>query len=71
MPRGLFADQFENLSNLSAHEDGTALEIWKQTSGVLDAFVSGAGTGGTIAGVGRYLKSMKADVKIEIGRAHV
>lgn len=64
VPRGLFADQFENLSNLSAHEDGTALEIWKQTSGVLDAFVSGAGTGGTIAGVGRYLKSMKADVKI-------
>lgn len=45
-PRGLFADQFENLSNLAAHHDGTAPEIWRQTSGVLDAFVSGAGTGG-------------------------
>ncbi|KAL8280810.1 hypothetical protein RQP46_006814 [Phenoliferia psychrophenolica] len=63
-PRGLFADQFENLSNLAAHEDGTAQEIWKQTSGILDAFVSGAGTGGTIAGVGRFLKSVKPDVKI-------
>ncbi|KAK4699599.1 hypothetical protein P7C70_g6663, partial [Phenoliferia sp. Uapishka_3] len=63
-PRGLFADQFENLSNLAAHEDGTAQEIWKQTSGVLDAFVSGAGTGGTIAGLGRYLKDVKPDVKI-------
>ncbi|GAA5910870.1 hypothetical protein JCM5296_002550 [Sporobolomyces johnsonii] len=55
-PRGLFADQFENLSNLLAHEQGTAVEIWNQTAGRVDAFVSGAGTGGTIAGVGRVLK---------------
>ncbi|TKA51198.1 hypothetical protein B0A53_05663 [Rhodotorula sp. CCFEE 5036] len=55
-PRGLFADQFENLSNLVAHEEGTAVEIWKQTAGRVDGFVSGAGTGGTIAGVGRFLK---------------
>lgn len=55
-PRGLFADQFENLSNLRAHSEGTAREIWTQTAGRVDAFVSGAGTGGTIAGVGRVLK---------------
>ncbi|GAA5874018.1 hypothetical protein JCM3774_001584 [Rhodotorula dairenensis] len=55
-PRGLFADQFENLANLVAHEEGTAVEIWKQTAGRVDGFVSGAGTGGTIAGVGRFLK---------------
>ncbi|BGP17134.1 hypothetical protein JCM10213_005244 [Rhodosporidiobolus nylandii] len=55
-PRGLFADQFENLSNLLAHEQGTAVEIWNQTAGRVDGFVSGAGTGGTIAGVGRVLK---------------
>ncbi|GAA5946150.1 hypothetical protein JCM3775_006298 [Rhodotorula graminis] len=55
-PRGLFADQFENLSNLRAHSEGTAQEIWTQTAGRVDAFISGAGTGGTIAGVGRVLK---------------
>ncbi|BGP40994.1 Cysteine synthase 2 [Rhodotorula kratochvilovae] len=55
-PRGLFADQFENLSNLRAHAEGTAQEVWAQTAGRVDGFVSGAGTGGTIAGVGRVLK---------------
>ncbi|KAM0745956.1 PALP-domain-containing protein [Meredithblackwellia eburnea MCA 4105] len=64
-PRGLFADQFENLSNLAAHSEGTAVEIWKQTAGILDAFVSGAGTGGTIAGVGKVLKERtEGSVKI-------
>uniref|UniRef100_A0A0K3CAU2 cysteine synthase n=1 Tax=Rhodotorula toruloides TaxID=5286 RepID=A0A0K3CAU2_RHOTO len=55
-PRGVFADQFENTSNMLAHEQGTAVEIWKQTAGRVDGFVSGAGTGGTIAGVGKVLK---------------
>ncbi|QRW21742.1 cysteine synthase [Rhizoctonia solani] len=56
-PRGFFADQFESPSNYQAHLQSTGPELWRQCSGRLDAFVSGAGTGGTIAGVGRYLKS--------------
>ncbi|KAJ7879555.1 PALP-domain-containing protein [Mycena olivaceomarginata] len=62
--RGFFADQFENKSNFDAHFDGTGPEVWRQTNGNVKAFVSGAGTGGTIAGVGRFLKSMDEDVVI-------
>ncbi|KAJ6594493.1 tryptophan synthase beta subunit-like PLP-dependent enzyme [Mycena capillaripes] len=62
--RGFFADQFENKSNYDAHFDGTGPEVWRQTNGNVKAFVSGAGTGGTIAGVGRFLKSMEEDVVI-------
>ncbi|KAL4267438.1 Cysteine Synthase/Cystathionine Beta-Synthase [Pleurotus pulmonarius] len=65
-PRGFFADQFENKSNFDAHFDGTGPEIWRQTDGRVDAFVSGAGTGGTIAGVGQYLKSMNEDVIVAL-----
>ncbi|KAH7889049.1 tryptophan synthase beta subunit-like PLP-dependent enzyme [Phlebopus sp. FC_14] len=63
-PRGFFADQFENRSNFDVHYEGTAPEMWRQTNGEMDAFVSGAGTGGTIAGIGRYIKSMNEDVKV-------
>ncbi|KAG6375642.1 tryptophan synthase beta subunit-like PLP-dependent enzyme [Boletus reticuloceps] len=63
-PRGFFADQFENRSNFDAHYEGTGPEIWRQTNGEVDAFVSGAGTGGTIAGTGRYLKSMDESIKV-------
>ncbi|GAA6024655.1 hypothetical protein JCM11491_003454 [Sporobolomyces phaffii] len=55
---GVFADQFENLANFDAHATSTAPEIWAQTAGFVDAFVSGAGTGGTIAGVGTTLKRL-------------
>ncbi|KAF8631781.1 hypothetical protein AX17_004996 [Amanita inopinata Kibby_2008] len=58
-PRGYFADQFENRSNFEAHFSGTGPEIWRQTNGQIDAFVSGAGTGGTIAGTGHFIKSRK------------
>ncbi|KAL7010361.1 Cysteine synthase 2 [Cystobasidiomycetes sp. EMM_F5] len=61
-PRGLFADQFENLANFEAHYLGTGPEIWRQTNGNIDAFVAGAGTGGTLAGVAAYLKKCKPDV---------
>lgn len=53
---GFFADQFENLANFSAHYEGTGPEIWEQTCGNLDAFVAAAGTGGTVAGVSRFLQ---------------
>ncbi|MDI1488327.1 MAG: Cysteine synthase 2 [Ramalina farinacea] len=55
--RGYFADQFENAANWHAHFTGTGPEIYRQCHGKLDAFVAGAGTGGTIAGVARFLKS--------------
>jgi cysteine synthase A len=54
--RGFFADQFENPANHAAHYTTTGPEIWRQLNGRLDAFVSGAGTGGTLSGVGRFLK---------------
>ncbi|KAF6240157.1 hypothetical protein HO173_001767 [Letharia columbiana] len=62
--RGYFTDQFENEANWQAHYDGTGPEIFRQCGGNLDAFVAGAGTGGTIAGVARYLKPRLPDVKI-------
>ncbi|KAH9972497.1 PALP-domain-containing protein [Lactifluus volemus] len=63
-PRGFFADQFENRSNFDAHFSGTGPEIWRQTSGEVSAFVAGAGTGGTIAGTGQFLKSMADDILV-------
>jgi cysteine synthase len=62
--RGFFVDQFENQANWKAHYEGTGPEIFEQCEGSLDAFVAGAGTGGTIAGVARFLKSRLPKVKI-------
>lgn len=53
---GFFADQFENLANFRAHYEGTGPEIWEQSAGKLNAFVAAAGTGGSVAGVSRFLK---------------
>lgn len=53
---GFFADQFENLANFRAHYEWTGPEIWEQTGGDIDAFVAAAGTGGTVAGISRYLQ---------------
>lgn len=60
---GFFADQFENLANFRAHYEGTGPEIWEQTGGELDAFVSAAGTGGTVAGVSCFLKEKNSNIK--------
>ena len=62
--QGFFADQFENEANWRAHFQGTGPEIFEQCSGVLDAFVAGAGTGGTIAGVARFLQTKLPQVQI-------
>ncbi|KAF2636351.1 PALP-domain-containing protein [Massarina eburnea CBS 473.64] len=62
--RGLFADQFETEANWRAHFTGTGPEIYEQTGGYLHAFVSGAGTGGTISGVALFLRSKLPDLKI-------
>ena len=62
--RGYFADQFENDSNWRAHYEGTGPEIFQQCGGMLDAFVAGAGTGGTVAGVSQYLHQNLPGVSI-------
>ncbi|KAI9806980.1 MAG: hypothetical protein M1833_002638 [Piccolia ochrophora] len=62
--RGYFANQFENEANWQAHFQGTGPEVFEQTRGRIDAFVAGAGTGGTISGVARYLKPRLPAVKI-------
>lgn len=64
IPGGFLPGQFENPANPAAHRAGTGPEIWADTEGRVDMFVAGVGTGGTLTGVGEYLKSRNPAVKI-------
>ncbi len=63
LPNAIWSNQFDNTANRRAHVETTGPEIWQQTDGRIDAFVSASGTGGTIAGVSEYLKSRNPSVR--------
>ncbi len=64
LPGAVWANQFDNLANRDSHYRTTGPEIWRDTQGRIDAFVCATGTGGTLAGVGRYLKERNPAVRI-------
>jgi cysteine synthase A len=64
LPNAIWANQFDNVANRQAHVETTGPELWRDTGGEIDAFVCSTGTGGTLAGVARYLKARDSQIKI-------
>jgi len=73
-PGAFYVNQYHNKLNIDAHEKSTAAEIWEDTGGRFDAIVAGAGTGGTISGIGRFIKKKSKDIRVvgvdPIGSVH-
>lgn len=74
IPHAFYVNQYHNPANIAAHYYSTGPEIWAQTQGKIDIFIAGTGTGGTLSGVGRYLKERNKNIKIigvdPIGSVH-
>ena len=64
LPNSIYLDQYNNPANIDCHYSTTGPEIWEQTAGAIDCLIVGAGTGGTVSGVGRYLKEKNPAIKI-------
>ncbi len=64
IPNSFWANQYDNLSNRTAHYESTGPEIWEQTDGKVTHVIAGVGTGGTISGTGKYLKEKNPDIKM-------
>jgi cysteine synthase A len=69
-PNAIWANQFDNVVNRQAHYESTGPEIWRDTNGKVDAFVSSVGTGGTLAGTARFLKDKDRNVRIVLADPH-